>query len=1016
MSEDCRNDCAAPLRFPRRLFNRPGLSRIDYRIGAYADIREFLLRNLDRDATLGEWTHRGADDPGIALLEGASILGDILTFYQELYANEAYLRTARWRESIADLARLVGYRLSPGLGGGATFAFEIKGDRAVTVPAGFPLKAQVEGLDKPADFETSEELTAYPWLSRFNLFRPLVWPEVKAATATAPSTNEFYIETPDQLTAPVELKQGDRLLVGDAVANAPGRIDNSEIVIVDSTRVLHSTTLIKIKGALKRTPNAPGLVAYKIGRTFRHFGHNGPQKKIIPPARVASTSTTLASTIQPPPVRVQPESVTTQPPPVTGHPPPMTEQPPPVTVPLLGATNILPSLQVESPAIPATISISGNPAPPLWRPSQGSLTVLPPPLPVQPPPVTTEPPLVTVYPQAVMAQPPLLPIPPTLMTTTTDVPQPTEASINFFRWLNRPANPFESIWSIIEPNLDTKEFPLDAEVQDLPAGVPLVAQFTAYINSSRTQKEERTLVRTIASVEPTYMTWGLLTSNTTLITLKNTLETPPLTPYLYTDIREFQFHETLSPQLTLKAAPEEDTSAAKGHDLFFYGTDAQARDLLGRAVQFEHPGGVTTTTTVTAVAPETTPAFAARKRLRALTVSHEVTYSEFPNENPSVNVYGNLVTATQGKTERETPLGNGDARQVFQAFKLPKAPLTYLISPGETPPEVPELEVWVSQRLWGRVASLFGRGPLEQIYVVREDANNDSWVQFGDGKTGARLPSGVKNVVAKFRTGTGAHGPLKPETKVQAGARLDRLDKIQMPSTSAGGSEPESGENAREAAPGKIQSLDRLVSIKDFESETLALSGVERASAAWRTSQNIPAVHVTVLMATGRAAEIEAVRQVLADYNLCRGPRRFPVVVNEGRLLYVAVDLLYGLDPTFREDVVAPVIKAALGVEGAGGDFRRGLFGTLNRRFGEREYATRIEGTVQNVEGVVWAKVKAFVELGEAFNPAGKPIDPATIPLPTTLQLKPAVKPDHLHMLALHSAHLAAVAAAEPPK
>src|SRR5215213_166341 len=162
MSEDCRNDCAAPLRFPRRLFNRPGLSRIDYRIGAYADIREFLLRNLDRDATLGEWTHRGADDPGIALLEGASILGDILTFYQETYANEAYLRTARWRESVADLVRLLGYRLSPGVAGRATFAFEVRGDKPIVIPAGFPIKAPLEGLEQPAEFETVQTAAANP--------------------------------------------------------------------------------------------------------------------------------------------------------------------------------------------------------------------------------------------------------------------------------------------------------------------------------------------------------------------------------------------------------------------------------------------------------------------------------------------------------------------------------------------------------------------------------------------------------------------------------------------------------------------------------------------------------------------------------------------------------------------------------------------------------------------------------------------------------------------------------------
>lgn len=906
MSEDCRNDCVAPLSFPRSISNRPGLSHVNYRIGAYGDIREALLRNLDRDRELIEWTHRGADDPGIALLEGASILGDILTFYQELYANEAYLRTAQWRESIADLVRLIGYRLSPGLGGGATFAFEIKGDRAVVVPAGFPVKAQVEGLDKPADFETSEEITAYPWLSRFNLFRPLAWPPVVGSVA--PKTSEFYIKSPDQVTSPVVLKEGDRLLVGGAAAG--GMIEKAEVVVVASTRVLHDKTLVKIKGALERTTDISTLVAYKLGRTFHHFGYDGPRKRVVPPAQVTANSSTNTAN----------------------------------------------------------------------------------------PPVTT---------------------------TTTNVPAPTEQAISFWRWLSGTFS--GDSFTPVSPALKETEFPLDAEVQDLPSGVPFVTQFSGWVDiydpnygyGYYSYSDKLTAVRTIVSVKPVAATWGLLNGNTSLVTL----DAPPLPPYsgyADTDIHTVQFHETLSPALTLAAAPRENASPAKGTTLFYFGTQAEAENLAGRSVQFEQPGGVTTDALVTAVEPETTPAFAARRLLRQLTVSPEVTYADFPNENPTVNVYGNLAAATQGKTESETPLGNGDARQVFQSFKLPKSPLTYLISPGETPPETPELEVWVNGRLWGRVASLFGRGPSEQIYIVREDANDDSWVQFGDGKTGARLPSGVKNVVAKFRTGAGAYGALKTDTKVQAGARLDRLDKIQMPSASAGGSEPETGENAREAAPGKIQSLDRLVSIKDFESETLAISGVERASAAWRIDQNIPAVHVAVLMASGRTGEIEAVRQVLADFNRCRGPHRFPVVVDEGRLLYVYVDLTYGLDPTYREDVVAPAIEAALGVEGAGGDFRRGLFGTLRRRFAEPEYATRIEGTVQNVEGVVWAKVNVLTPLGEAFEPqfapVAKPVDPATLPLPTTLSLNPVVNCDPLHMLALHTAHLKLAAAAEPLK
>src|SRR5205085_11788125 len=111
------------------------------------------------------------------------------------------------------------------------------------------------------------------------VFRPLVQPLVTSAT------NEFYIETPDQLISPVVLKEGDRLLVGTGVKGLASRIDNSEIAIVDSTPVLHGTTLIKIKVALKSKTNEPRLVAYKLGRTFHHFGYNGPQTKLIPPTK-----------------------------------------------------------------------------------------------------------------------------------------------------------------------------------------------------------------------------------------------------------------------------------------------------------------------------------------------------------------------------------------------------------------------------------------------------------------------------------------------------------------------------------------------------------------------------------------------------------------------------------------------------------------------------------------------------------------------------------------------------------
>ena len=167
-------------------------SHIDYRIGTYADFRESMIRQLNASPSLLAWTHRAPDDPGIALLEGAAILGDILTFYQELYANEAFLGTAQWRDSVSELVRLLGYRLSLGLGGRATFAFEVKAQKPVMVPKGFLVKAKVEGIEEEAEFETTGNLVAYPWLSRFNLFRPLQQPHV------GNNTTEFYIASPDQ--------------------------------------------------------------------------------------------------------------------------------------------------------------------------------------------------------------------------------------------------------------------------------------------------------------------------------------------------------------------------------------------------------------------------------------------------------------------------------------------------------------------------------------------------------------------------------------------------------------------------------------------------------------------------------------------------------------------------------------------------------------------------------------------------------------------------------------------------
>ena len=117
-----------PGPFPAPVRNRPGLSHSDTASATTPPCAPTCWTGWSRRPALPGWTHLGSDEPGIALLEGAATLGDILTFYQELYANETKLRTAAWQDSVFDLVRLTGYRPAPGLGGDALFALEVDGD------------------------------------------------------------------------------------------------------------------------------------------------------------------------------------------------------------------------------------------------------------------------------------------------------------------------------------------------------------------------------------------------------------------------------------------------------------------------------------------------------------------------------------------------------------------------------------------------------------------------------------------------------------------------------------------------------------------------------------------------------------------------------------------------------------------------------------------------------------------------------------------------------------------------
>ena len=396
------------------------------------------------------------------------------------------------------------------------------------------------------------------------------------------------------------------------------------------------------------------------------------------------------------------------------------------------------------------------------------------------------------------------------------------------------------------------------------------------------------------------------------------------------------------------------------------------------------------------------------KWLWNITIDQEPEFDrdDFNQLEPRITVYGNSVAATEGKTQPEVVLGSGDNRETFQTFSIPKNPLTYLLDESRTPAQTPELKVYVANILWQKVETFFSSGQNDQVYVIREDQEGKSWVQFGDGKNGARLPSGKNNVTAVYRIGTGATGSLEDGAKPAAVGRLKDLEKVFLPGPAVGGDEAENEENARTAAPGKLQSLGRLVGLADFEAETLALPGVIKVRADWAAPNGVPLVRIVVLTKAGTTAALGKIRETMQGYNRCRGPARFPVTVEPGIRQYVYLHIRAGYEARRKQADMAIAVKEALGVtgeEGNGIDNDRGLFGLAARRFGQGAHVSQIIGRVQQVEGITWVAVDdaQALDLGDPIQ-----TDPVEIAKPASPATDKSIGCQQTRILVLHANHL----------
>ncbi len=314
----------------------------------------------------------------------------------------------------------------------------------------------------------------------------------------------------------------------------------------------------------------------------------------------------------------------------------------------------------------------------------------------------------------------------------------------------------------------------------------------------------------------------------------------------------------------------------------------------------------------------------------------------------TVKIHGNVVEATHGESKTEV-LGSGDASQPHQRFRLRGLPLTHTPDPEAPNGARSSLDIWVDGVRWKQAPSLYGLDACERAYTLRHDDQDRTWVQFGDGKNGARLPSGAENVAAAFRVGLGTPGLVGPGRISLLQSPPLGVRQVVNPMASADAADPETVDESRESVPLTVRTLGRAVSLTDFEDFSRSWAGVDKARAdrLWDGSRRV--VFVTVAGTDGAVPSDDLLDDLRHGLDQVRDPR-VPLRLGAYRPLGFSVRAKLRVAADRRFEDVAEAARLALET----------AFAFKPRRLGQGARYADVIAVLHQVDGIEAVDVDAL--------------------------------------------------------
>ncbi len=909
--------------------NPPSQSVIAYRIGTHAFFMRRMRARLSSQSIpdnkdlqpLTSLTSRESDDPSIALLDAWATAADVLTFYQERIASEGYLRTATERRSVLELARAIGYELNPGVAASTYLAFIVEDAQGSPGIATVPKGTRVQNIPSqgklPQTFETTEDIEAR---AEWNALKPrLTQPQNLAIQTSDPKlvyANDIKTEVMQLYIAGTDtkLKEGDLLLIVRK---------NKDSLQTLLKRIKRITVEYESNPKVEADSNRAIADRSKLGMTRVDFTDDAASvHKFIHPEPEPERGK-----INIEPLEFNKENLKTH---ILKRAWDERNIGSFLTLNKWDVKDMLKHINTlrakehsviddgvfafrqrvglfghNAPnynSLPNIDYLLGNPYPHPWDPDGWEIWKDP---------------------------------------MTNDYYDDSDVYIE--RTL---AGIFRGSWVVFEKPKEVSSSTISAQTK--PCSLYRIRDIS-----------EASLNGFGISGKAT----GLLLEKSDGTPLK-----PDKTP-LETDnqddrSKDFKVRKTTahvqSERLELADMPIDEPVEEK-NEKGETGANSLMLDRLVLGLRAGQP--------LTLSGEQTDAAGIIRNEIVFIKdINHICGYTtisfldrlKYRYVRKTVTLNANVALTTHGETGHEV-LGSGDGSKINQRFILRKSHLTYVSAPASGGSKG-TLELRVNNALWEEKKSLYDLDARSQNYIVRIDDDAKATVIFGDGKSGARLPSGTENIVATYRSGTGNEGEVGPGSLTLLQTMPPGIKAVTNPLPASGAKDPEKLEMARTNAPTTVLTVDRIVSLRDFEYFARTFGGIGKASAVALRDREKHFVHITVAGENGKTVDSDLKTNLVNGIRASCDPMQ-QVEVGDFILSTFSVQAKILVDTRYLfEDVKKEVERALLDI-----------FTFEKREFGQEVSSAEVLKVIHNVKTVVAANLLLLKDTETAL-PADQPL------------------------------------------